>query len=143
MMLKSLAFFLLLGVSSALAQPCLKYDPAIVKLKGTIVERKVTSLQDESKWVHYLAVRLVKPVCVLADSLSFLGESNNDAESNVRFVQLVDVFEGKKLDAEYARWKQLAKSGIAVVVSGKIFHADNGNHHTAILIEVMKVKEAK
>ena len=134
-MLKSLAFFLLLGASSALAQPCLKYDPVVVKLRGTIVERKALN-PDETKWVHYLALRLDKPVCTLADS-------SNDAASHVRYVQLVDVFEGKKSDLEYARWKRLAKSGASVTVSGKLYHADNGNHHTAVLIEVMEVKEAK
>jgi hypothetical protein len=71
---------------------------------------------------------LVAPICVEADEM-------NDAESKVTDVQMV-LAAGQ---ADYKRYK--AMLGQKVKVTGKLFHAHTGHHHTPVLIDVSEIKK--
>lgn len=135
-LLLALSFSLLATARDAAAQDCLSYDPAEVKLSGRI--SKVTfpgppnyesvkkGDQPEVAWV----LRLSEPVCVKA------GQENDFdvAEKDVTDIQLL------LEPGEYARWRTLARSRAPVIITGKLFHAHTGHHHTAVLAEVTDIK---
>lgn len=73
-------------------------------------------------------IDLPESVCVEKDEMQ-------DAEKGVQTVQLVFT-EGEK---EYERYKPFL--GRKVEVTGKLFHAQTGHHHTSVLIEVTGMKQ--
>ncbi len=136
-------FMLLLspGLSSKnnLPQGCLSYEPATVTLDGTITAKTFAGPpnyeniengdEPETSWVLHLA----SPVCVNADEKTPEGK---EAERDVSDVQLV--FANGN---QYAGRKDLL--GKPVIVSGKLFHAITGHHHTNVLITVAEIKGAE
>jgi hypothetical protein len=130
---------LIATASDAAAQGCLSYESSGAKLTGKI--KRVTfpgppnyesvkkGDQPEIAWV----LRLNRPVCVKA------GQDNefDVAEGNVTDIQLV-------LEPwEFTKWRALAQGRAPVVVTGKLFHAHTGHHHTAVLMEVTNLKRQR
>lgn len=134
-----LPVLLVATVSGAAAQSCLSYESSDVKLSGKIkimtfpgppnYESVKKGDQPEVAWV----LRLSKPACVKA------GQDNefDVAESNVTDIQLV--LEPR----EFTKWRVLAQGSAPVFVTGKLFHAHTGHHHTPVLMEVTSIKRRR
>jgi len=106
-------------------QGCVSYEPAKVALKGTISRRTFMNASDEKEVVWIL--RLVKPVCVIADD----GSDFNVERSRVTDVQLV-------LDAAmYAKYRRLL--GKKVKAAGTLFGEHTAHHFTPVLLDVTAV----
>jgi len=133
MMISALIAVLLLPIFhreiSSFPQQCLSYEPATVPLNGIIkrhtfpgppnFESVAKGDQPEQVWVLHLS----RPICVSAGS-------DFDAQSDVSDFQLVLV-EGQK---QYDRYRSLL--GKRVEVTGKLFQASTGHHHTKVLLIV-------
>jgi hypothetical protein len=130
---------LIATASGVAAQGCLSYESSDVKLIGKIkrltfpgppnYENVEKGDQPEVAWV----LRLGRPVCVKA------GQDNefDVAESNVTDIQLV-------LEPwEFTKWRALVRGRAPVVITGKLFHAHTGHHHTAVLMEVTDIKRRR
>ena len=139
LLLLLLPILIIATVSDAAAQGCLSYESSGVRLAGRIkimtfpgppnYESVEKGDQPEIAWV----LRLSRPACVKA------GQDNefDEAESNVTDIQLV-------LEAqEFTKWRVLAQGRAPVVVTGKLFHAHTGHHHTAVLMEVTSIKRQR
>jgi hypothetical protein len=118
------------------AQSCLSYETDGVKLTGKIkrmtfpgppnFESVKKGDQPEVAWI----LRLDKPICVKADQSNEFDE----AENNVTDIQLA-LAQGAE-----AKWRAFVRNRVPVVVTGKLFHAHTGHHHTAVLMEVADIK---
>ena len=136
LLLLLLPFLLFATVNDVAAQSCLSYESNGVKLAGRIkimtfpgppnYESVEKGDQPEVAWV----LRLGKPVCVNK------GQDNefDVAESNVTDIQLV------LEQQEFTKWRVLARGRAPVTITGKLFHAHTGHHHTAVLMEVTNIK---
>ena len=112
------------------SQNCLSYEPDTVVLKGTIqrhtfagppnYESVAKGDQAERVWVLHLA----EPICVSASS-------DWEKETGVSDVQLV-------FASRSGYDKSL--SGRKVDVTGTLFQAHTGHHHTKVLITVSSIK---
>ena len=118
-----------LHAQSVSQAPCHSYEPATVSLNG-IIKRHIfpgppnfesvkKGDQPEQVWVLHLS----SPICVSASS-------DFDAQSNVSDFQLV-LPEGQK---QYDRYRSLV--GKRVEVTGALFQASTGHHHTKALLTV-------
>jgi hypothetical protein len=113
---------------------CFKYDSDVAKLNGTIsthvfpgppnYESVAKGDAREQVWV----LQLSKPICTSASA-------DIEAEKDVRDLQLV-FREGQKQYDEYRSLK-----GRRVVVTGTLFHAETGHHHTKVLLTVTDIKK--
>ena len=134
--MKSLVSLLLLlgggfSPSAQMPQDCLSYDPATVMLKGKLSRNTFAGPPNyesvkkgdapETYWILHLA----RPICV----------SGDEPEKNVSDIQLF------LSEEQYARHKDLL--GKRVVVSGKLWHANMGHHHTSVLLNVAEIKGAR
>jgi hypothetical protein len=136
LLLLFLPFSLLVAAQSAHGQSCLSYETDGVKLAGKIkrmtfpgppnYESVKKGDQPEVTWI----LTLDKPICVNADPSNEFSE----AEKNVSDVQLALAPEG------FTKWRALVRNRVPVVVTGKLFHAHTGHHHTQVLIEVADIK---
>ena len=137
MMMSVLIAILLLPIFqtqvSSSPQQCLSYEPATVSLKGIIkrhsfpgppnFESVKKGDQPEQVWVLHLS----SPICVSASS-------DFEAQSNISDLQLV-LTEGQK---QYDRYRSLL--GNRVEVTGTMFQASTGHHHTKVLLIVNGIK---
>jgi hypothetical protein len=120
---------LLLPTLNAAAQDCLSYEPAAVRLTGTIVRKtfpgppNYESVAKGDQPETYLILHLSGPVCTTAGG-------DNDAEVGVTDMQLI--LTGK----QYARYGKLVGRRAPVTLTGKLSHAITGHHHTPVLMEV-------
>jgi hypothetical protein len=71
---------------------------------------------------------LPRPICMSADR-----DGNHEAEKNQSEVTLVPP---KGINLKNYAAKQ-------VTVHGTLFHADNGHHHTPVLMQVTRVEESR
>lgn len=116
------------------AAACLKYEPASATLSGTIATRTAfgpPNYGEDPKHdsrEHYLVLALDKPICVDADPNSNL---NYESAADVAAVQLV-YFE------KYPFHKAWLNKH--VTVTGTLFAAETGHHHTPVLIQVTATK---
>lgn len=132
------AVCMVVGISfaTALAQTpssrsCLSYEPAVVKLSGTLV-RKTFPGPPNYENIHrgdrpetYWLLKLSQPVCVNEDKSE---PSLNPAHDDIRSVQLVLTGEA------YKKYKTLV--GKRVVATGTLFGEHTGHHHTPVLLTV-------
>lgn len=112
-------------------QQCLTYEPDTVALQGTIrrhtfpgppnYESVAKGDAAERVWV----LHLVKPICVSASS-------DWEKETGVSDVQLV-------ITNGYSQYRKFL--GRKVVVSGTMYRAHTGHHHTKVLLTVGSIKE--
>jgi hypothetical protein len=136
LLLLLLPISLLAAAQSVKGQSCLSYETDGVKLAGKIkrmtfpgppnYESVKKGDQPEVAWI----LTLDKPVCVNADRSNEFDE----AEKNVSDVQLALAPEG------FTKWRAFVRNRVPVVVTGKLFHAHTGHHHTQVLIEVADIK---
>jgi hypothetical protein len=116
---------------------CLEYEPTKVELTGKLVQKtypgppgyESISNGDRSETSWYLS--LADPICVSADKDQ--PELNPD-QKDIRLIQLVIQ------PAVYQQKKKLI--GKRVIVSGSLFGAHTGHHHTAVLLTVSVIESA-
>lgn len=77
-------------------------------------------------------LHLISPICVNADEKIIGGEKQ---EKNVSKIQLI------LTEEQYAQYKNLL--GKRVEVSGKLWHAHTGHHHTNVLLTVIEIKDVR
>ena len=132
-----MAAFLILTLQAA-AGECLKYEPEVVTLRGTIERHtypgppEYASVEAGDEKVTYWYLRLDRPLCTVAG-----GDDDTPAESGQTLVQLVLPARGDH-DNPYRRYRALF--GHHVDASGKLFHQQVGRHYTKVLIHVNDMK---
>ena len=127
---------LALDLSLSASEPCLKYEPEIVELVGTMkrhvfpgppnFESVKGGDRAEKSWVLHLS----KPICLVPVEPDTRGIY--EPETNVRQLQLNQV--------DYKGSKHLL--GKRVKVKGRLVHAITGHHHTNVMLEVLSVDPA-
>jgi hypothetical protein len=116
---------------TGISVPCLSYEPAVVKITGSLERKTVPgppnyeSVRNGDRPETYWFVKLSTPVCVGEDEKE---PDLNPAKKGVGSIQLV-----LSPDA-YAAYKELV--GKRVVVSGTLFGATTGHHHSPVLLTV-------
>ena len=117
--------------SLALAAPaCLPYGPVPVTLHGTVQRVKAygppgfgeTPRQDSRE--DFDGLKLDQPLCTIADA-----RGTQDAEANIPLLQML-----------FDQGHPALRPGQRIVVTGTLFHADTGHHHTSVLIEVASLQ---
>jgi hypothetical protein len=111
---------------------CLNYEPDTVTLSGAIKPRtfagppnyQSVAKGDAREDVWLLELR--KPICVSE-------KTDAEGEKNVTEVQLV-FLEGQK---QYDRYRSFR--GRRATVTGTLFHAETGHHHTKVLLKVTDI----
>jgi hypothetical protein len=138
-MLKILLSVLVLFVASSVeAQPCLKYEPAVVKLEGKMYRQTWGPKQDVEPAETYWILHLTKPVCVSADK----AEGLNDTDANdVTRVQLVFTSDDKSKNYRNKKLRAFVKAHTPVIVTGTLYRAHTGHHHTEVLIIVRNIRQ--
>ena len=127
---------LALGLSLSASEPCLKYEPEIVELVGTMKRHifpgppNFESVKGGDRAEKYWVLHLSKPICVA--SVEPDSHGINVPETNVRQLQLNQV--------DYKGGKHLL--GKRVKVKGRLVHAITGHHHTNVMLEVLSVEPA-
>lgn len=117
---------------------CLQYEPAMVKLKGTLIrltfpgppgyENVRKGDRPETSWF----LKLPYAVCVDQDNADPLI---NTAKRNIRRVQLV------VSEEMYRKYRNLV--GHKVVATGTLFGEHTGHHHTPVLLTVSKLEPVR
>ncbi|MGZ8942619.1 MAG: DUF4431 domain-containing protein [Methylobacter sp.] len=105
------------------------YYDAPIFLKGTLVSETADSniTYDEKKHT-YPAIKLSESIAILCEPT----DTECQPESGINLLQLV-------LKPE--QMKQFKKRiSHLVTIHGEIFHADNGNHFTPVLLDVESIK---
>jgi len=114
----ALAFALTASLAAA-ATKTLPYDPAVVTLQGTLVSGD--GMTPDGVKLKFPAIRLTEPIAVPPDE-----PRDWPAEQGVVLLHMaLD-------DKNMAAFKRL--KGKTVKVTGTLFHADNGNHQTSVLV---------
>lgn len=122
-----IALVFALTASLASASP-LAYEPAIVTLQGTLLS--ADGMTPDGAKLKFPAIRLAKPISVPEDE-----PRDWPAEKNVVLLHMA-------LDEKnMAAFKRL--KGQTVKVTGKLFHSDNGNHQTDVLIFPVSITPIK
>lgn len=112
----ALAFALTASLAAAKTLP---YDPAVVTLQGTLVSGD--GMTPDGVKLKFPAIRLAKPIAVPQDE-----PRDWPAEHGVVLLHMaLD-------DKNMAAFKHL--KGKPAKVTGTLFHADNGNHQTSVLV---------
>lgn len=130
--------FLLLNLSAQAQSACLKYEPAVVSLSGTVTLKtypgppNYESVADGDKPEKGWYLRLQKPICTVEDASD--PEMPYEAEANVSELQLVLI--GKL----YEQYKSQLRVGSQLKIMGTLFHAHTGHHHTPVLLEVKTIE---
>jgi|SRR5580658_620383 hypothetical protein len=115
---------------------CLSYEPSVVKLEGTLTKKtfpgppNYESVSKGDRPETYWILNLERPVCVDQDPTD---ADVNGAQKNVSIVQLV-------VDPKVYQTRA-GLVGTRVVVTGKLFGAITGHHHTPVLLTVATIVE--
>ncbi len=135
---KIFALLILLSASAvcASAQECLSYEPAEVRLSGTISKQVVPgppNYQDTRKgdkpetiWI----LTLNKAVCVTGNT-----DDVNEPEQSVTDLQLV------LQPNHFAQLSRMRGRNTQVVSLGKLFHAHTAHHRTKVLLDVKEISQ--
>lgn len=70
-------------------------------------------------------------VLILKEPIDVMADSTNELEESIRNVKKIQLASNVKLDAYI---------GKRVLISGKLFSAQTGHHHTDVLMDVQKVE---
>ena len=120
----ALAALLIASPAAAATKP-LPYEPAIVSLQGTLLSGD--GMTPDGDKLKFPAIRLAAPISVPPDA-----RRDWPAEQGVVLLHLaLD-------DRNMAAFKRL--KGKPVKVTGTLFHADNGNHQTNVLMFPVSIK---
>ena len=131
-----MAAFLFLALQMAAAGECLKYEPEVVTLRGTI-ERQTfpgppgyESIKDGDRKETYWFLRLDRPVCTVAATYE------NRAYAGVKVVQLVFPYPRREdgTDSAYVKYRPLF--GHHVAAKGTLFGQITGHHFSRVLLSV-------
>ena len=114
--------------ASMAAAKTYQYDPVVVTLRGTLVSGPGITPDGES--FKFPAIRLVEPIDVPDDE-------PRDWPAEKGAVLLHMALDEKNM-AVFKRLK-----GKSVKVTGRLFHSDNGNHQTDVLISPISITPAK
>jgi hypothetical protein len=119
---------------SSSAASCLHYEGDALTLSGRVVLKTFfgppnygENPETDSRETQGILI-LPKPVCVNADK-----DGNHEAEKNQSELTLVPP---KGVNLKRFAAKQ-------VVVHGTLFHADNGHHHTPVLMIVTRIEAGR
>jgi hypothetical protein len=119
------------------AEPCLHYGPTEVTLDGDLIRRiypgppNYESVTAGDSAETALIVTLSSPVCVTVDSA--IGGPDDEPEAGIEEIQLA-------IGADSV-WEQLKRvPGSRMRVTGTLFHAISGHHHTRILLWVSRIR---
>lgn len=123
----ALAFALTASLAVAATKP-LPYDPSIVTLQGTLVSGN--GMTPDGVKLKFPAIRLTEPIAVPPDE-----PRDWPAEQGVVLLHMA--LDGKNM----AAFKRL--KGKPVKVTGTLFHADNGNHQTSVLVFPVSITPIK
>lgn len=113
---------------------CLPYEPVPVELRGVLSRQtfpgppNYESVEAGDRPETYWILTLDRPVCVEGTA----GDDTNVPEKGVRRVQLV------LTEGQYSACGSLI--GKKVTVSGTLFHAITGHHHTSVLMSVQAMR---
>jgi hypothetical protein len=116
---------------------CLKYEPAVVTLTGTLSSHvfpgppNYESIKRGDQKETAIILNLRAPICTNGSS----DPRFDEPENNVRDLQLVIT---KPADWQTVD-RRLRKR---VVVTGTLFHAHTGHHRTKVLIDVASIRSA-
>ena len=128
---------LVASFSSARAQ-CLKYDPAVVTLTGTLSAHvfpgppNYESIKRGDRKERAIILTLTTPTCTTSNEPP---QGLDDPEKDVREIQLVVT--------KSAHWKTVERRlGKRVVITGTLFHSHTGHHRTKVVIDVASVRPA-
>lgn len=130
--MRSLLLLVLIVISTSAAHSqCLKCDPAVVTLKGTIFPKdfpgppNYESIRRGDERMRYWIFRLNKPICVEGDDF------DKTRVANVRELQLVFMDE-----SFYSRYRRYVRQHAHFQVVGSLYHQHTAHHITKILITV-------
>ncbi|MBI5888282.1 MAG: DUF4431 domain-containing protein [Deltaproteobacteria bacterium] len=137
----SLTLFIVFGffvfAGDTKSEECLSYEPAKVRLTGTIVREtfpgppEYRSIEKGDAPEAFWILKLEKPVCVNGKV-----EDVDESETNVKAIQLV-FDEG----SDYNRYRPLLHKKVSV--SGTLSHAFTVHHRSRVLLEVTGIKPVK
>jgi hypothetical protein len=119
---------------------CLAYEPAVVKLTGTVVRQTLPgppnyeSVRDGDQPETYWVLKLARPICVEADKTDDMGV--NRAQEHIKSLELI--FNDH---AAYKKYKDLVLK--EVVVTGTLSGSHTGHHHVDVLLTVENLTKAK
>jgi hypothetical protein len=117
-------------------QPCLKYEPDVVKLEGRMYRQTWGPKQDVNPSETYWILHLAKPVCVTANT----NDELNDTDANdITRVQLVFKSDDNSKDHGNKKLRSFVKKHIPVIVTGTLYRAHTGHHHTEVLITIKDI----
>ena len=114
--------------------PCLKYEPAVVELKGVLKQvvfpgpPHFKSIQKGDTPETYWVLSMAQKTCVEGDPGD---ELNTQTEDDIGSFQLI-------LD-NYDQYRKLVGKGI--IVKGTLLHAFTGHHHTPVLLNVDAIRK--
>jgi len=131
--MKSLSFALLLLVltTPAWADQVLQYEPAVVKITGTLSKGKAE--HPNGSWFNILILKLDAPASIKGDGKA---DSFNEDEDHITEIQVYSVDEAilKKIGG---------LAGKKAVLKGTLFHAQTAWHVRDLVMTVTEVKTAK
>ena len=116
-------------------QTCLNYEPDVITVTGTLQQQTFAgppnyeSVGKGDAAEKVLILRADNAICVNANT-------DNQQEKDVSDLQLVVA--GQK---QYRKYKSLV--GRKVTVTGTLFQAHTGHHHTRVLLTVQALQQAK
>lgn len=118
--------------SIADSNTCLSYEPLVVTVSGSISRKdfpgrpNYESIAKGDERETYWVLQLDRTACVLGDK-----ETMNASESSITNIQLV------LNSAQYKKYQSLLMT--PVTVTGTLFHAHTGHHHTSVLMNVSEI----
>src|SRR5262245_44577424 len=136
LLIASLLFFIAGFCSTASAQKCLEYGPA-VSLTGTLRSKvfagppNYESIKRGDRKETAIILALVTGACTT-------GNDSNGVDVPERDIREMQLVVGKSED-----WKIVRRfRGKRVAVTGTLFHAITGHHRTKVLVDVTTIRGA-
>jgi hypothetical protein len=132
----TLLILLCATAAAASAQSCLSYEPAEVKVSGTLSKQVVPgppnyeSVRRGDKPETIWILTLDKAVCVTGNT-----DDVNEPEQNVTDLQLL-------LQQEhFAQLRRMTGRKVHVAASGTLFHGHTAHHRTKVLLDVKEIEK--
>ncbi len=132
----AIAGLLVSSVTSGAPAQCVRYEPAVVELTGTVIRGRFPgppnfeSIEGGDREERPLLLVLNRTLCVLPDSTSSINAEG------VREIRRIQLFVPDRF------WEEILDSAMMrqVAVTGKLTHAVTGHDHTAVILEVSGVR---
>jgi hypothetical protein len=102
------------------------YGPQKVRLQGRLIS--ADGATPDGKAIKFPALELTRPIVVV-------GDEESPTEKGVRVLQMVL---NQNLMKDFKTLK-----GQSVLVEGTLFHSDNGNHQTEVLVTPSSISSVK